>query len=184
MTTKTFKNKPLFIDEKCCGIVLKDIEFYRQKLGFRVVGYCLMPDHLHLIVWWDADEHKGLTISKIVQAIKGHSAKEIINYMKTGRRKPSLSPSSAASAGSRLPKAYRWINRGHVHTPGTEKIWQPSFYDFNIYSEKKLLEKLAYIHDNPRRAGLVMQATDYPFSSARNYFMDDHSEIFVNTSLC
>ena len=33
VTTKTFENKPIFRDEKCCEILLKDIDFYRQKLG-------------------------------------------------------------------------------------------------------------------------------------------------------
>jgi hypothetical protein len=41
---------------------------------------------------------------------------------------------------------------------------------------------LDHVHDNLRRAGLVKVATEYRFSSARNYSMNDHSEIFVKTS--
>lgn len=33
------------------------------------------------------------------------------------------------------------------------RLWQPGFYDFNIYSQGKLLEKLDYVHNNPVKAG-------------------------------
>ena len=139
VTTKTFENKALFRDEKYCEIVLKDIDFYRKNMGFKLFGYVIMPDHLHLIVWWDVEAQKSLTISKIIQSIKSHSAKEIANYLIKGRRKPSLSPySKAASEGSQLPDGYKWVVKGKVHTPTKHKIWQPSFYDFNIYSEERL----------------------------------------------
>jgi REP element-mobilizing transposase RayT len=169
VTTKTFENKPLFNDIKCCEIVLKDIEFYRQKMEFSVLGYCLMPNHLHIILWWDVEKHGKLTVSKIIQAIKGHSAKEITYYLKTGRRKPSLSPYSAASEGSRLPRDYKWVNHGQVHTPVNDKIWQPSFYDFNIYSEYKLRQKLDHVHWNPVHAGLCKNPEDWPWSSYNDY---------------
>ncbi len=45
-------------------------------------------------------------------------------------------------------------------------IWQPSFYDFNIYSESKLHQKVEYIHWNPVRAGLCKRPEDWPWSSA------------------
>jgi len=107
VTAKTFENRPIFKDKKCCEILLKDIDFYRDKLGFKLIGYVIMPNHLHLIVWWDVEELPKLTISKIIQSIKGHSAKEITSYLKSGRRKPSLSPySQAASEGSQLPGDY------------------------------------------------------------------------------
>lgn len=48
-----------------------------------------------------------------------------------------------------------------------ETVWQPRYYDFNIYSETKVHEKLEYIHNNPVRAGLVKEICDWPWSSAR-----------------
>ena len=181
ITAKTFENKQIFKDDRCCKILLEDIDFYRQRLGFKLLGYVIMPDHLHMIVWWDADEQKDLTISRIMQAIKSHSAKEIVNYLQLGRRKPSLSPySKAASEGSPLPDVYYWINNGIVHTPSVDKIWEKTFYDFNIYSPRKMLHKLNYIHQNPARAGFVSKPTDYLYSSARNYYLNDNFLIEID----
>src|SRR5262249_4005016 len=48
-------------------------------------------------------------------------------------------------------------------------IWQPKYYAFNVSSEKKVVEKLNYMHENPVRAGLVERAIDWLWSSARWY---------------
>ena len=50
-----------------------------------------------------------------------------------------------------------------------DPFWQPRYYPFNLYSEKKAAEKLDYLHLNPVRAGLVEKAVDRAWSSAR-YF--------------
>jgi putative transposase len=34
-------------------------------------------------------------------------------------------------------------------------IWQPRFYDFNVRTEDKRIEKLRYMHRNPVERGLV-----------------------------
>ena len=49
------------------------------------------------------------------------------------------------------------------------RITSPKYYPFNLYTEKKALEKLDYMHKNPVTAGLVEQACDWQWSSARYY---------------
>jgi putative transposase len=51
-----------------------------------------------------------------------------------------------------------------------DRFWQPKYYAFQIYELRKLEQKLAYIHENPVRAGLVARAVDWRWSSARWYF--------------
>jgi len=50
-----------------------------------------------------------------------------------------------------------------------QPFWQPKYYPFNLYSEKKAKEKLDYMQLNPVRAGLVQQACDWRWSSAGYY---------------
>jgi len=154
ITTKTFKNLPYFEDDKCCLILLEELDFYRKHLGFKVLGYVILPDHLHCLIFWDVEENPKLTISKVMQGIKGHSAVRIRDYVKTtGRLKPLLQPDE--SRGSHLP-----------HKRGLKyQIWQKGFYDFNIYTKKKFYEKLNYIHNNPITAGLCESPENYQWSS-------------------
>jgi len=51
----------------------------------------------------------------------------------------------------------------------TNPFWQPRYYDFNVYREKKLTETLDYLHENPVRRGLVTCPEDWTWSSARHY---------------
>ena len=48
-------------------------------------------------------------------------------------------------------------------------VWQAKYYGFNIYSPRKMEEKLNYMHQNPVTAGLVREASQWQWSSARHY---------------
>jgi REP-associated tyrosine transposase len=50
-----------------------------------------------------------------------------------------------------------------------DRFWQPKYHSFEIYGNAKLEEKIQCVHSNPVRAGLVKQATDWKWSSARWY---------------
>jgi len=46
----------------------------------------------------------------------------------------------------------------------------PGFsYDFNVYSAKKIREKLEYMHANPVKRGLVKNPSDWLWSSFLSY---------------
>jgi hypothetical protein len=59
-------------------------------------------------------------------------------------------------------------------------VWQRRFYDMNIWSEKKQLEKLDYIHNNPAVQRLVSEPGAWPWSSWRFYFLEDESIIAMD----
>jgi len=48
-------------------------------------------------------------------------------------------------------------------------FWQRRYYDFNVHSELKRVEKLRYMHRNPVNRGLVETPEDWPWSSFVHY---------------
>ncbi len=52
---------------------------------------------------------------------------------------------------------------------GERPFWQARYYDFNVHSEKKRVEKLRYLHRNPVVRGLCDRPEDWPWSSFRHY---------------
>jgi putative transposase len=48
---------------------------------------------------------------------------------------------------------------------GLPRFWQVRYYDFPVWSEKKRIEKLRYIHRNPVERGLVVRPEDWKWSS-------------------
>ena len=62
-----------------------------------------------------------------------------------------------------------------VHSHATHRVWQRRCYDMNIWSEKKRLEKLNYMHASPVKRRLVSQPGDWHCSSWRFYHLGDSS---------
>ena len=54
-------------------------------------------------------------------------------------------------------------------------FWQPRYYDFNVWSERKRAEKLRYIHNNPVKRGLVAKPEEWAWSSSRHYASGEES---------
>jgi putative transposase len=54
-----------------------------------------------------------------------------------------------------------------LRSPEGGLLWQPRYYDFNVWSEAKRIEKLRYLHRNPVKRGLVRSPEDWAWSSFR-----------------
>jgi putative transposase len=55
-----------------------------------------------------------------------------------------------------------------LKSPG-QQFWQRRYYDFNVGSIEKYIEKIQYIHRNPVTRGLVSNPEDYSWSSFNHY---------------
>jgi len=59
-------------------------------------------------------------------------------------------------------------------------FWQARFYDFNVWTEKKRIEKLRYIHRNPVKRGLIQSQEQWPWSSFRWYSCGEVGPVRIN----
>ncbi|MCC7453065.1 MAG: transposase, partial [Crocinitomix sp.] len=50
------------------------------------------------------------------------------------------------------------------------QLWQHDNMPIELYSNKVIKQKFDYTHQNPVKAGLVFNAVDWKYSSARNYY--------------
>ena len=113
----------------------------RDRHGFSLVGFVLMPEHVHLLI---SEPAKG-TPSLIVQVLKQRVSRRL-------RRKKRC-------AAAQLNLGFQ---NGEEVLP---RFWQRRFYDFNVWSLKKRVEKLHYMHMNPVKRRLVSHPKDWPWSS-------------------
>jgi putative transposase len=63
---------------------------------------------------------------------------------------------------------------------GQLHVWQRRFYDFNVWSERKRVEKLRYMHRNPVKDGLVTEAEHWEWSSYRSYAFQEEGRVKIN----
>lgn len=76
---------------------------------------------------------------------------------------PGLSSLSVALQVLKQKASRKLKERGEAH------FWQRRYYDFNVWSDEKRIEKLRYMHRNPVARGLVAKPEDWPWSSFRHY---------------
>jgi len=136
-------------------IFIQSLNYCVKRKGLRVHGFCIMTNHVHLIV----SAHEGAKIAFIVRDLKKHTAntilKAIINNDRESKREWML-----------------WMfERMGKRNASNDKyqFWQNGYHPVELNNVTMVEQRLNYIHDNPVRAGFVLSPEEFTYSSARNY---------------
>ena len=141
LTFSVYRRRKLLDLDHPKRILLGVLNGQLEGLPAKCVGFVVMPNHVHALVWFP----KTGQLTKFIHEWKRLSSYYIREWYRTN-----------------APNYVRGFGEG-------DKFWQPKYYAFEIYSRPKIEEKLNYIHLNPVRAGLVSSAVDWRWSSARWY---------------
>ena len=155
ITFSCYRRVPFLRSVRARNVFVQILDEVRGRYGFSLVGYVVMPEHVHLLI---GEPAKG-TPSTVVQVLKQRVSRRL-------RRKK-----RAAAAQLRLTFAHAENARSH--------FWQRRFYDFNVWSLKKRVEKLHYMHMNPLKRKLVDHPKDWPWSSF-SFYSNKHGLIRVD----
>ncbi len=68
-----------------------------------------------------------------------------------------------------LSTAIQVIKQRFARTRIEQEVWELRYYDFNVFTARKRIEKIEYMHNNPVTAGLVATPRDWLWSSYRAY---------------
>ena len=142
LTFSCYRRLPLLGTKRARNLFVDALEKIRERYRFSVVGYVVMPEHVHLLI----TEPAVGTPSLVLKVLKQRVSRDL---RRKKRRVPAAQLLLAFSKDDgRLPR-----------------FWQPRFYDFNVWSGKKLREKLEYMHRNPLTRKLVTHPREWPWSS-------------------
>ena len=145
VTFSCYRRRPLLGSARARNCFVKMLEQVRAQRGFQLIGYVVMPEHVHLLV---SEPEKG-NPSKVLQVLKQKVSRVL-------RRRPKSSPTQRP-----LPFAESQSDAW--------AFWQRRFYDFDVWSGKKVKERLEYMHRNPVQRKLVVHPGDWPWSSWSHY---------------
>jgi len=138
VTFSCYQRRPYLSMPANRTLFVEILETMRLKYRFLVLGYVVMPEHVHLLV----TEPANVPLAKALMALKISTSKRL-NY----------SP-----------------------------FWQARYYDFNVFTGAKQVEKLRYIHRNPVTRGLVARPEDWECSSFRHYATGCRGTIEIESS--
>jgi putative transposase len=141
--------------------LIDSLDYYRHQRSFKLLGYVVMPDHIHMLILPCGDS----SVSDILRDYKRFTSGRITRQARVESKTDWLT--AFESAGDQSQRA-------------EFKVSQDGSWEQNIVTQKFLLEKLKYTHMNPVRAGLVCTPEQYPYSSCRNYELGDESLIEID----
>ena len=87
VTSKTYRNTKIFSDGKTADFLIQTIYEVMEKLRFKLIGFVVMPDHIHLMLVSD----KRNSISDVMRHIKGRFSRRY-NYLSRGMNSPDYEP--------------------------------------------------------------------------------------------
>jgi putative transposase len=161
LTFSCYRRRPFLQNHSHCDLFLKILERVRRRYRFVVLGYVVMPEHVHLLV----SEPQRETLSTAIQALK-------LGVVRSMR----CSGEMVAA-----PRSRKTGETWGTHASGTpDRFWQARFYDFNVFTERKRIEKLRYIHRNPVTRGLVSSPEQWRWSSFRWYQSGEAGPVQIN----
>src|SRR5271169_6088195 len=162
ITCSCYKRKPWLDTARRRDLFLKCLEEVRQQQRFVVLGYVVMPEHFHLLM----SEPQMGTPSTAMQSVKQRFAQRVVPRHRQRRAASTRPLQKTQGAGHPMSKSM--------------PIWQPRFYDFNVWTEGKRLEKLSYMQRNPVTRGLVVEPEQWRWSSFRSYAFGDFGLVRIN----
>jgi putative transposase len=123
---------------------LAALQAIRLQHQIRIVGYVIMPEHVHLVL----HHRTALRLGPVIGELKSKSASRII-----------------AEGLITLPANCRVVKDGRERWI----FWQPRCYDHNCRTTQTVVEKINYCHDNPVVRQLVGEPGQWQWSSFNWY---------------
>src|SRR5580700_267625 len=125
ITFTGYRRRPFLRSVRARNVFVQLLGEVRDRYGFSLVGFVVMPEHIHLLI---SEPAKG-TPSTVIQVLKQRVSRRL---RRKNRRPTGQLDLTFACGDESLPR-----------------FWQRRFYDFTVWSLKKRVEKLHYMHMNP-----------------------------------
>ncbi len=129
-------------DKEIAKIIVDAWKYFDGK-RYGLVAYVVMPNHVHVLI----KTYEGFPLSQVIHSWKSFTAHEINKFLKICGR------------DARAP------NRPIGGEDGCASVWQNEYFDRFIRDENHFAQAIAYIHENPVKAGLCGHASEWPWSS-------------------
>jgi len=134
-------------------IVIDSLRYCQQNKGLEVYAFVVMSNHVHALIRSDIGK-----LSDTIRDFKSYTSKQIllaIDFEQESRRDWMLNLFEFSAKQHKRNEKYQvWTHENHAEL---------------IYSDKFIMQKINYIHENPVRAGIVEKPEDYLYSSARAF---------------
>ena len=145
-TATNLEWKKLLSRDKYKDIIIDSMRFLVKNRRVIIYGFVIMENHIHII--WQLQA--GKKREDVQRDFLKYTAQQIKKDMMSNHPEDLIS--------------FRVNAKDRKY-----QFWERNPLSIEIWSEKVLMQKLQYIHENPVRAGVCKYPDDYKYSSALFY---------------
>ncbi len=141
IVSKTFKNHPYFRESIFCDLFIEELKIClaspdlakpdKQLKRFRLYGFCLVYDHLNLLI----QPNEKYNISQVIKSLKENVSRDINYIIFNENNEGDTSTCRLQVRGSITKYQKQFIEKYSSHDYPKFK-WQKSFHDHVIRNEK------------------------------------------------
>jgi len=124
-------------------ILLDSFQYCRKNKGLKLWAYVVMTNHVHVIV-----SHGGGALSDTLRDFKRYTATHILDAIRDNKHE---------SRRTWMLNQFAFAAKKHRRN-SQYQFWRHDNHAIELESHKFIMQKMAYIHDNPVRAGYVEEA--------------------------
>ena len=135
---------PVFTRPETVQIVLDSWRFLQDKGNFKLFGYVILENHLHLIA-------SSPELSDDIRQFKSFTARRIIDHLH--------------SCGAHTLLRMLSILKADWKTASAHQLWEEGSHPQIIAGDEMMVQKLEYVHMNPVKRGYVDDPTHWRYSS-------------------
>jgi putative transposase len=147
----------VFIREEYIKIFINSVEFCQVNKGLEVFAWCIMPSHVHLIL----RAKQPFRLQDVIRDLKSFTSRSIRKALE-----------SNTGSESRREWLLSMMYYAGKYNPNNKdfQLWQQHSHPIELSTERSVNNVLAYIHNNPVKAGFVDLPEMWRHSSARDYY--------------
>jgi putative transposase len=139
---------PVFTRPQTVQILLDSLGYLQQNDSFKLYGYVILENHLHLVAQSD-------DIARSMARFKSYTAKQLIAWLGENHVTMVLEQLAFYKKAHKDDRAYQF--------------WQEGVHPEEINGAGMLRQKVEYIQRNPVERGYVYKPEHWRNSSARDY---------------
>lgn len=154
----------VFSREQYKEIFVESLKYCEHNKGLALHAWVIMTNHVHLIISSNSNK-----LEHIVRDIKKFTSKQIVK---------AIEANGFESRKEWMLNMFRYTGRQNNNNKEIQ-FWKQDYHPIELNTAAKTKQRLDYLHENPVRAGLVWEPWHYKYSSAIDYYSNEHGLLAI-----
>lgn len=149
----------VFSREQYMDLFVESLKYCQKNKGLALHAWIIMTNHVHLII-----SSQNNRIEYIVRDLKKYTSKQII---------AAIQENPTESRKEWMLNLFNYAGKNNANNKDFQ-FWKQDYHPIELNSAAKSKDRLDYLHENPVRSGLVWEPWHYKYSSAIDYYTNEH----------